>query len=182
MADIAISALTEVTSADAGDDLVIETAAGTRRISRENVQLRRSELALLTPPEINVANDTVWLSDATDGLLKGVTLFNLIFGNFESLELTDTFALDPAVHNVRPLELLGTFNTPNITLSDVTAGIGGATFNLFNFSTTDITVTALDSMTIFQNAEAASPVTIRENTAATIQVKNAGNEAIFAGG
>ncbi len=83
---------------------------------------------------------------------------------------------------MRPLQLLGTFNTPNITLSNVTAGIGGATFNLFNFSTTDITVSALDSMTIFQNAAAVSPVTIRENTAATIQVNNAGNEAIFASG
>lgn len=179
---VQIPALTEVTAPNIGDDLVIETGAGTRRVSRLNLQLRRSELTELSPDNVNLATDRYGLWDATDQLLKGITAFNTLFGNFESLEITDGFALTPATHNIRPLELLGTFGVQNITISNVTAGMGGASFNIFNFTTTDITVTALDSMVIFQNGANVSPVTIRQDTAATIQVKNAGNECIFAGG
>ncbi len=84
MVDIAIPALTEISSAEVGDDIIIETAAGTRGISRENVQLRHAELTALQPAGINVGNDLIWLSDATDGLLKAVTVFSALFGNFKT--------------------------------------------------------------------------------------------------
>ena len=179
---VAIPALTEVTTAAVGDDIVIETAAGTRRISRVNFQLRRTELTLLTPPNINVDSDTIWISDATDGILKGITAFNILFANYTNTQVADTFALDPALHNARPIELIDPFTTANITLDSSTPGIGGASFNLFNFTLKDITVTALNAMVIFKNAVSSSPVTIRRDTAATIQVADNGNEAIFAGG
>jgi acetyltransferase-like isoleucine patch superfamily enzyme len=179
---VSIPNLTEITVPTTADDLVLETAAGTRRVSRENFQYKHVELSALVPSNINVDNDKIWLSDDTDGFLKAVTVYNLIFGNFTNLQLFDGFALDPLLHNIRPLELGGTFTTANITLSDTTPGIGGASFNFFNFSSSDVTITALNSMTIFENAVITSPVTIRQDTAATLLVNDAGDEAIFAGG
>lgn len=179
---VAIPGLTEITAAATGDDLVIETSGGTRRISRVNFQLRRSELALITPPNINLDADLLWMSDATDGLLKGIVFNDVIFGNYTNDQISDGFALDPAVHNIKPIELNGTFANSTITISDTTPDIGGASFNLFNFSTTDLTLSAIDAMVMHENGLVVASATIRENTAATLQVNDAGDEVIFAGG
>ncbi|MDB4306302.1 hypothetical protein N9980_01930 [bacterium] len=179
---VSIPNLTLITDAAIGDDVILETVAGTRRISRENFQYRRSELALLTPSNISTPNDVLWLSDATDGTLKGVLIGDVMFGNFAAVQETDGFALDPAIHNVQPIECAGTFTTAIITISNTTTDIGGASFELFNFSTTGLTVSAIDAMTMFEDGAAVASATFRENTAATIQVNSAGDECIFAGG
>lgn len=179
---VSIPSLTAVTTAAATDRVVVEVAAGTRTMTRTNLMLRLSELSVLTPANINLASDRIGLWDSTDGLLKSLTAFDVLFGNFTNLQLNDTFDLDPAIHNIRPIELIDPFTTTNITISSNTSGIGGASFNLFNFSPSDITVTGIDGMVIFSNGVSASPVTIRRDTAATIQVADNGNECIFSGG
>ena len=50
---VPIGSLTEVTAPLTSDDLVIETAGGTRRTSRENLQLRLSELSALVASNLN---------------------------------------------------------------------------------------------------------------------------------
>ena len=160
MVDIAIPALTEVTAAAAGDDIIIETAAGTRRISRENNLPRKSELTEVLADAINLTNDAIWFFDGTDNTVKRIPFFDAIFGNFRNGDRLDDFTLDPAVDGARPIECRGTFTTNTITLDGNTANIGGASFIICNFTPNDLTL-AIANITLFVDGASATSATIR---------------------
>jgi len=181
MPDIAISALTEITDADDDDFIVIETAGGTRIISRRNIQLRRTELTELAAANINLSSDLIWFSDSTDSALKGITFFEAIFGNYGNGARVDDFTLDPAIDGARPIECRETFATNTITLDGNTANIGGASFVIANFTPNDLTL-AIANIDLFVDGATATSATIRRDTSASIIVRNGATEAIFSGG
>jgi len=181
MADIPISSLPEVGSAASDDSLIVETAAGTRRISRIANLPRRNEIEAFQSDGINLGNDRVLFFDGTDGLLKSIPFFEAIFGNFSNGARTDDFTLDPAIDGARPIECRETFSTNTITLDGNTTNIGGSSFLITNFTPNDLTL-ALANITLFVDGASASSATIRRDTSASVIVRNSGAEAIFSGG
>lgn len=179
---VTIPNLTEITQAASNDSLIIETSGGTRRITRANNFPRRTEVLLIEASNVNVTSDQIAFWDATDGLLKAMTVQEGIFGNYNALAIEDGFTLDPALHNGRPLELRTTFTTPTVTLDGNINNLGGSTFFLNNFTPTNISVALANGIVMFVEGVSQATATIRENTSATIQVNNAGDEAIFSGG
>ena len=178
MANIAIPSLTEVVTVDGGDDFVIETSTGTRRVSRDNALPVRSDITILVPTDIVEESDLFALWDNTDGTLKGITFFDAIFGNVQAVSKLDGFTLDPEIDNRRPIECRGTFTTDTITLDAATTGIGGSTFFIHNLSADDLTLTKAGTYTLFRNGVEVTEAVIRENTWAVVQMNNAGDEAV----
>ena len=178
MTTIAIPSLTEVTSIDGGDDFVVETSTGTRRVSRNNLLPVRADITILTANDIVEESDLVALWDNTDGKLKGITFFNAIFGNVQSVSKLDGFTLTPSTDNRRPIECRGTFTTKTITLDSNTTDIGGATFFIHNLSADDLTLTKAGTYTLHRNGVVVTEAVIRENTWAVVQMNNAGDEAV----
>lgn len=179
---VQIPNLTVVTTI-AGTDLIVveDVGTGTRRITRDDALPRGTDLAALTPPNINLADDLIGIFDATDGRLKGVTAFNLLFGNYTNLAVTDDFTLSPVTHGSRSVECQGTFTTSTVTLDGNVTDVGGNTFVISNFTTVNLTLSRTNII-LFENSATVTSAIIRENTTATIVVNNAATEAIFSGG
>lgn len=183
MAEKALSALTEATSAGNTDKLFLEAVGGARQISRNNLMPERGAFALLTDSDVDITNDRLWFLDATDGRLREISIQDLVFGNFQNVTETDNFTLIPGTHNVRTVQLGE--NLPDvvdtITLDGSQAGLGGCDFLLVNFRNAAVTVTASNGVTLYV-AGTATDGTIGARQAATVTVNNAGTEAIFSGG
>lgn len=185
MADIQISALTEVTDTVLTDELVLETSLGTRRVDIVNILPQRSDFgsevtfAELVADNVNTANDLFWMSDATDGSLAGITATEVLYGNYGNLSVTDTFTLAPATHNIRPIECSGTFQAATITLDgSLGADQGGCTYYILNRTTEDLTLSAT-GITLYVDGAVENSATIRENTTCSIIVSNGWYRGLF---
>lgn len=182
MADITIPNLTEETDPSTTDDLIIETTAGTRRVTLTNQFPRRDQLSLITFDNLDVADDRVYFGDATDQRLKTVSLFDLLYAPLGVVEQTDDFTLQPLTHNIRPIECKDTFTTGTVTLDGAAANQGGCTYFINNFTTGSLTIAPVGGMVLYVDGAVAASATIRENTSASLVVRSTNAEALFSGG
>ena len=177
--------LTAATSVLGTDELVVQTAAGPRRVTRDNVLPRRNELPTLTASDINVSNDFVYIWDGTDQAPKQVSVRDLIFGNFGKQRYagrTTALVLSASLDNVQPVECDGAWTVPTIQLDGNVANIAGCDFTIINSTTSDLTLQALNGIDLKVNGISGSSATIRQGFAAGVWVNNAGDEATFSGG
>ena len=176
-----IADLTQATSFGVAEFMIIETSAGTRIVTKANALPRRSEIAVLAANEVNVDNDRFLLFDATDGLLKSISMRDSLFGDLNNQSETNDFTLDPNLHNVRPVQCSGTFTTGNIQLNG-NLSIAGCNFTIANFSDKNLTVVPSNGVSLRVEGAAASGGLIRIDRMASIVVSNGGGVAIFEGG
>lgn len=178
---VTIPSLVEITQPATTDLVAIETGAGTRGVQRNNFLPRRFDIDDLTIGNLNTATDSLAMWDATDGLLKRTDMSNVLFGQFNNQDALNGFTLDPAQFGVNPIECRGTFVIAEIALDGNTSGIGGSNFVIANYTTDDLTVIIANIILFFEGASVPS-ATIRQNTLASINVRNDASEAIFSGG
>ncbi|MEZ5935812.1 MAG: hypothetical protein R3F54_28665 [Alphaproteobacteria bacterium] len=180
MADLerTITSLTEVTTANNGDFLAMDTPDGTRKIQRNNLIPARGAFSLSTTDNVDLLNTRMWILDATDGKPREISVRDIVFGNFKNREETANFTLTPGIHNIRAVQIQDSVST--ITLNGNTTGIGGCDFLIVNFRSVAVSVVA-SSISMFVDG-VISDGTISARRAATISVNDAGTEAILSGG
>lgn len=178
-----ISNLVETAVVGIDDFFPVSTSAGTRKARKRALFPRLGDLTAVLDTDINILNDFIPILDASDSLMKRVSVRNLVFGDYDNVSESDTFTLDPALHGGgRPVQLTGTFTTPTVFL-DGNLAIDGTAYTLANFSSTDITVTPVtgSGVSIRTNGVSANGI-VRIDRAATLIVSNGGGVAIFSGG
>lgn len=176
-----ISELPVATGFGINDLMVIETSAGTRAVTKVNSWFRRSEVPVLLADELNVDNDRFLVLDGTDGLLKASSLRDTLFGDLNNQTETNDFTLSRSLHNIRPVQCSESFDTNTITL-DGNGNVAGCNFNIVNFSDADLTVNAINGVSLRVQGSTATSAVVRQNRIATIVVSNGGAVAIFEGG
>lgn len=182
MANTTIPQLTEETSINSGDLVIVNTPDGTRFAQRNNLMPGRGAFPLIQTDQVDILNTRVTVLDPSDGRPREITVRDLVFGNFQNTREIQDFTLIPGIHNVRAVELDedGANAVEVITLDGNSSGIGGSDFLLVNMRATNIAVTA-NNLIMNVDGVAADGV-IRAYRTASITVKNDATRAIFSGG
>jgi hypothetical protein len=183
MAEKTLSELTEAATAANNATVFIETDAGPRRITRNNLMPGRGAFTEVLASQVTLASDRVLALFSSNGRPREISFQQLLFGNYGNLIETDDFTLVPNVHNYQIIELGEDLPdvVSTVTLDGGQAGIAGATFNLVNTRSSSITVTTANGITLYVEGTATDGL-IGGRQAATIMVFENGTEAVFSGG